>query len=459
MRGNLLRPLRGRPPGPMLDVTPDPAKEVTFKAMGLRGIFLFGLALLFLFFGGFGTWAALAPLETAAIAPGHVVVGSNVKVVQHLEGGIVGDILVREGSVVRQGDPVVILDETQPRATLAMVTSRVRHALAREARLIAERDGLPDIPFPQWLTDAAAETPEVPEILAAQRRIFASRRASVESQTAILKQRIAQYREEIAGLEGEIGAETEQLGLIQQELNDVQFLISKGLERRPRLLALQRQSADIEGSRARNRAAIARARQAIGEAELRILDLRTNLDREIAQELRDVQAEIADLEQQRRAAEDVLTRTVIRAPASGKVVNLKIFTAGGVIAPREPLMEIVPQDDQLIVEARVNPTDIDVVRAGLRAEVRLTAYTTRATPNLKGVIEHVSADRLVDERTGVPYFAARVVFAPEEAKQLNDVELYPGMPAEVMIVAGQRTPLSYLVQPLTSSFQRALRED
>ena len=452
-----LRPARGA----LVDITTRHRhnEPVTLRSMGLRTVFVSGITLLVLFFGGFGTWAALAPLETAAIAPGVVMVGSNVKIVQHLEGGIVGKILVREGSVVKEGDPVVILDETQPRATLSIVSSRLRHAAAREARLVAERDRLKQIPFPKWLVEQAGEDPEVAEILSAQKRIFDSRRESLESQTAILKQRIAQFREEISGLEAEIASQTKQLGLIEQEHDDVTFLVNKGLERRSRLLLLKRQMADIEGTRARNRSEIARAKQSIAESDLRIVDLATTFNADVVKELREVQAEMADLSEQRHAAEDVLTRTVIRAPESGKVVNLKLHTPGGVIAPREPLMEIVPAHDDLVIEARVSPNDIDIVHAGLPAQVRLTAFSTRSTPTLSGVVEHVSADRLIDERTGVPYYSARIIFSDEQEQKVEGIQLYPGMPAEAMIVAGQRTPLSYLLKPLTSSFERAMRED
>ena len=451
-------PSRGRlPTGPMLDVSPS-ATRVTMEGMGLRPVFITGLALILVFFGGFGTWAALAPLETAAIASGRVVVGSNVKVVQHLEGGIVSKILVAEGSVVKEGDPVVLLDETQPGSTLGVMQSRARHGAAREARLVAERDKLPQIKFPAWLL-AEAKDPEVAEIIGAQQRIFQSRREALASQTSILRQRVAQYKEEISGLEAEIVAETKQLELIQQELRDVQFLLEKGLERRPRFLALQRQAADIEGSRARNRSTIARSKQAIGETELRIVDLVTTQNAEVAKELREVQAEFADVLQQRRAAEDVMKRTVIRAPVSGTVVKLKFHTTGGVVAPREPLMEIVPVADTLVVEAQVSPNDIDIVHAGLRAQVRLTAFSTRSTPILDGEVETISADRLVDERTGMPYYSARIIFSDEQEQKVQDVQLYPGMPAEVMIVAGERTPLSYLIKPFSDSFSRAIRED
>lgn len=460
-----IRNALGRPRAPAQLTGPAPrdagggTPDVSMAAMGLRGTAIFGLIVVGIFFGVFGIWAAWASLETAAIAPGHVVVGSNRKVVQHLEGGIVRAILVREGTRVKEGDPLVELAETQPETTLGMVNVRLRHAAAREARLVAEREQHDTIAIPEWLAAETRSNADAAEIVAAQTRIFASRKSAVESQKSILLQRVAQYREEIAGLTAEIRAETEQLRLIADEVRDVEYLVQRGLERRSRLLQLQRQAADIEGSRARNRALVARAKQSIGETELRIIDLTTNMTREVNEELREVQADLADLWERQRAAQDIMTRTVIRAPVAGIVVNLKIFTSGGVIAPREPLMEIVPVDDDLVVEARVDPSNIDSVHAGLRANVRFTAFTARNVETIEGHVERVSADSLVDERSGLTYYTARVTFDQEERARLGGLELYPGMPAEVMIIAGERTALSYIMRPLLTSFGRAMRED
>lgn len=452
------RPTGGPPAGRELYRPVADRPEVSDESIGIRKPILFGVALIAVFFGGFGTWAALAPLDSAAIAPGTVVVGGSRKAIQHLEGGIVSEVKVEEGTQVKAGDPLIVLDETQPGSSLAMVRGRLRTALALEARLTAERDGKDEMTLPDWLEEEAGQNATVAEVVAAQQRIFASRREAVESQKSILQQRVAQYQEEIRGLQGEIASQTSQLGLIQQELQDVRFLLEKGLARRPRLLALEREASNIQGARARNQAAIARAKQAIGEAELRMVDLDTNFRREVVEELREVQTEIADLWEKNRSAEDIMTRTVLRAPVSGIVVGLNVFTEGAVIKPGETLMEIVPQDDALIVEARIDPNDIDVVHAGLGAQVRLTAFSQRTSPILDGQVETVSADRMVDERTGIPYYTARVRLDHEEGREVQEMELYPGMPAEVMIVTGERTPLSYLVRPLIYSFNRALRE-
>lgn len=429
------------------------------SGMGYRGALLFGLVVLAVFFGGFGTWAALAPLESAAVATGRVVVEGNRRTVQHLEGGIIGEILVREGSIVEAGDALIVLDETQSRSMYGIVHGRRLQAAAREARLLAERDGLDTIAFPAWLVELARSDSEIEGILAAQRRILASNRDRFESQAAILKKRSDQFREEIVGLQAEIRAADQELVHIREELEDVRFLVERGLGRKARLLALQRQEAEITGRRARNVAAIARARQSISESELRISDLESTRLNEVVQELREVQAELGDLRERGMAAEDVLTRTVIRAPVSGEVVNLRVFTPGGVIAPGEAVLDIVPLDETRIIQAQVDPNDIDSVYRGLDAKIRLSSLSARITPTLDGVVETVSADRLVDERTGRAFYETRIRLKPGELAKLGGVSLYPGMPAEVMIITGTRTALDYLIRPISGTISRGMRED
>ncbi len=432
--------------------------KIEDRARGVRGPLLFGIAIVVAFFGVFGAWAALAPLDSAAIAGGTLIVDSNRKAIQHLEGGIVSEINVKEGAVVKAGDPLVTLDVTQPESSLGVVRGRLRAALALEARLIAERDRQPKIAFPERLLQDATKDAEVAELMSAQQRIFVSRKESIESQVAILKQRVYQFNEEIKGLQGEIAAQTRQLELIKQELRDVEFLLNKGLERRQRYLNLQRQEAEIEGNRGRNIAGVARSRQAIAEAELRIVDLTTNMQREVVEQLRDVQTEIQDFSQKERAAADIMRRTVIRAPVAGTVVNIKVFTEGGVVPAGGTLMELVPSKDRIIVDAKIDPNDIDIVHPGMKAQVRLTAFSARLAPILDGTVQTVSADRLLDERNGYPYYTARITFAPEEEQEVKDLTLYPGMPAEVMLIAGERTPLSYLMKPVFDSFRRSMKE-
>ena len=424
----------------------------------IRGPVTLGLAVVFLFFGVFGAWAALAPLQSAAIAPGVVSVDSSRKTVQHLEGGIVGEILVREGDEVEAGQVLIKLDEVQASATRELLRGRLITATSLQARLEAERRGKDGIDFPDWL---AAETEDATarEVMAAQYSIFEARRESLRGQVAILEQRISQFDEEIGGLEGQIAAEDRQIRLIAEEVRDLQTLVEKGLARRPRLLELERQAAEIQGSRHQNQARLARVRQQIGEAKLRISELRTQRDNEIVEELREVQSELLDLTERMRAASDVLARTEIRAPISGTVVGLQVHTAGGVIAPRERLMDIVPSEDSLIVEARVNPVDIDVVRQGLLARVMFSAFSQRNQLPIDGIVNSVSADSLLDDRSGESYYLARVALTGDVRAVLEDAELTPGMQADVIIVTGERTALQYLMKPLVQSFNRALREE
>lgn len=431
----------------VLSPRPTPAPVPLLAA--LRGPLLAGGFVGLAFFGGFGGWAALAPLDSAAIAPGVVKVESNRKAVQHLEGGIVGAILARDGARVEAGQPLILLDETRPRAALEMLKVQRAAAAALAARFAAERDGAESVSFPGWLAGG-------PEAIA-EENVFRARRQALEGQTAILTQRIAQHREEIAALSAEIEAATTQSELIAEEIADVASLYRKGLERKARLLALQRQAAEIEGQRNRNSAMIAKVRQDIGEAELQIVELRTAMLNEAVQGLRETQEKLAKLEEEMRAAEDVLARTVIAAPVSGVVVDLQVHAVGAVIQPGQMLMDIVPQDERLVVDARVEPADIDSVRAGLLAQVKVTAFNQRFTPALEGRVKWVSADSLTDERTGQRYYVARVELSEDAGADAPEA-LQPGMPTEVMIATGSRTALDYLMSPLVRAIDRAGRE-
>ena len=427
------------------------------QGTGVRGAILAGSAIIALFFGGLGIWAAVAPLESAAIAPGSVSVDTNRKTIQHLEGGIVGTILVRDGEVVRQGQVLIRLDVTSPLATLDLLKDRRLAAQALKARLIAERDGRAEIQFPDNLMKQISE-PKVKETLDGQINIFQARLRASAGQIKIQEQRIAQILEVIVGLQGQIRAEDTQQNLIESEITDVKMLFDKGLVRKPRLLELQRRFAEIEGNRNLHQAEIARARERIGEAQTQIAEIRTNLLNEVAIELRQVQTELFDLAERIRTADDVLGRTDIRAPLSGTVVDLQVHTRGGVIAPGAALMDIVPSNEKLVIEANVDPIDIDVVYPGLEAQVMLTAFSMRNAKPLKGLVTSVSADRLIDERTGQAYYRARIELTEDPAKAFEGATLYPGMPAEVMIITGARTALGYIFKPISTSFNRAFRE-
>ena len=427
------------------------------KAPKIGKVVFAGGLVIGVFFGGLGLWAGLAPLDSAAIAPGAVTVDTNRKTIKHLEGGIVGNILVRDGDVVKAGQALIRLDETRPRATLELLYGRRIATVALRARLLAERDGKTIIEFPDWLL-AKRENPNVSEAMDGQVNIFQARQQAVLGRIRIQEQRIGQLSEEISGLRGQITAENTQLRLIASEARDVKTLVDKGLARRSRLLALQRQQAEIEGSRSRNIASIARAEQSIGETNSRISDLKTEMLNDVVLQLREAESEIFDLAERIPAAEDVLKRTEITAPLPGTIVDLQVHTPGGVIGPGERLMDIVPSGERLVVEARIDPNDIDVVHPGLAALVNLTAFSSRNTLPIDGEVTSVSADRLLDERTGQPYYLARVRLTGDLAKSLDGAALYPGMSAEVMIKTGAGTLVDYIFKPLSSSLNRAFRQ-
>jgi len=426
--------------------------------MGIRTPVLLGLAIIAVFFGGLGAWAALAPLDSASIASGRVVVEGNRKTIQHLEGGIIERIAVRDGVRVAPGDLLVQLEKTQPQARLAILLGRKAAAQALEARLIAERDGASSVAYPASLA-GHSNNPDYAGFIEAQDNIFRSRRQALDGEISILTQRIAQFREEITGLHGQVRSEERQLALIRDELAGLRELFEKGFAPRTRILALEREAARIDGDRNQNIANIARAHQSIGEAELRINELKTSLAKEAIGLLRDVQAELFDLEEQALAAADVLRRTEVRAPIAGTVVGLQFHTAGGVVRPGEPLMDIVPSGEKLVIEAQVRPGDIDVIEAGQKAQVRFTAFNRRSTVPFDGEVETISADSLVDKATNARYYVARVRLADGFETQLEGKPLTPGMQAEVLIVTGAQTAMDYMLRPIERSLVRAFREE
>jgi HlyD family type I secretion membrane fusion protein len=424
----------------------------------IRAPLLAGLLFLLVFFLGFGAWAALAPLSSAAVAPGAVRVESNRKTVQHLEGGIIEELRVKDGDLVRAGQVLIRLDRTQAAAHHDALLHHHASLRAEEARLIAERDGRDRIAFGDEL-ESRRDDPPVAEILAGQESIFATRRRSYRGQIEILRQRVEQLRSQIAGLGAQVASEDQQLALIAEETADVDSLVGKGLERKSRLLSLRREAAELAGSRGEHTAEIARAEQAIGETGLEMLNLADRLAAEVAEALQEVQGELAGIEEELHAAKDVLRRREIRAPIPGTVMGLQFFTDGGVIEPGVPILDVVPRGEKLVIEAQVSPLDIDTVKPGLPAQVRLTAFKQRRTPTLDGRVVQVSADRVADEQAGVVYYKADVEIDPTELARLEGVALYPGMPAEVLIQTGERTLADYLFAPILDSFARALREE
>lgn len=427
-------------------------------ALAHRSIML-GVVLSVLLFGVVGVWAALWPLATGAIAPGKVVLDTNRKTIQHLEGGIVKEILVREGQTVKAGDVLVRLDATTANAHRDVQRSQYISARATEARLIAERDGATSITFPQELLALEGRDAEVTEQLDTQRRLFLTRQTNLKEQMQALQQRVNQGQEEIAGLRQQVTAASEQLRLLNEEIAMVQSLVNSGNAVRSRLLALQRSAAQISGQRGEATANIGRVNQQMSEARVMLANKKTEFNNQVVAELKDAQVQASSLAEQLRSAQAIAQRIDITAPLTGQVVGLNVHTVGGVIAPGEKLMDIVPSDDKLVIEAQVNPQDIDNVHDGLKARVRLTAYKQRRIRPVDGKVITVSADRFDEPQTGRAYFTARVEIPASEIDSLGNVALTPGMPAEVLIITGSRTMLSYLLDPIRYGFGRAFREE
>lgn len=423
----------------------------------VRGPKLLGYGVILLFFGAGGAWATLATLASAAVAPGLVSPDGNRKTVEHLEGGIVREIHVAEGDRVTAGQPLLILEDVKARADFEELQERLAHLVSVEARLLAELAGADSISPPEESEDLRNEI--LQPALSAQTRLFESRLATLRGREQILGQRILQLKAEIQGLENVIAAENEQLELIWQEIEGVEILYNKGLSPLPKLLALKRAEAGVRAERASNQARIARHEQSIGETRLQLLTLREQQREQVAEELSQVRTELAAVRSQLPARKDTLSRTVVSAPLDGTVMNVKVTTATGVVEPGEPLLELVPAEAQLVVDAQVNPTDMDTIVAGQTARVIFPAYGQRNLPQIFGTLRSISADRLVNERTGKPYFLAKVEIDPAELERIApDVKLVPGMSADVMILTGERTVLDYLLRPFTESITKSFRE-
>lgn len=412
---------------------------------------------IFLSFGLFFIWAIYSPLESAAIAVGKLSSEGKQKSIEHLEGGLIESIQIVEGQFVRAGDVLISLDKTQAKATLSILEMRQFAEIALLDRLEAEKKQEQVITFSNNLV--STQNSDVKEILESQRRIFEEKRTVLSEKEAMLNKQVAQYEAEKSGLTSEIHYLNKRIAITQEDIDSYLMLKKKGItEGKIRLNALRRQLAELMGERSKNRAAISRSEQKISETHLRKKALRADADSEVVQELREVQSILFDLEEKVLAAKDILQRTDIRAPVSGLVVGLQVHTVGSVVSPGEALMGIVPDQKELVVEARISPMDIDIVRVGLPANVRLTSLSSRNFHPIEGEVTKVSADRFVDERTADAYYEAEVKITGDLSEWEAGQFLYPGMPAEVMILTGKRTPIEYLLDPLSASFNRAFKE-
>lgn len=414
-----------------------------------------GLLIFFLVFGVFGVWASVAPIDGAAHAPGTVIVRSNRQVVQHLEGGIVSEIRARNGDRVEAGDPLLVLDNTQSLAQLEIARAQYIALRALEARLIAERDGLDQVEFPLELS--ALEGEAMME-MASQQAVFQTRKNSLEGSIEVLEQRIDQLESRLDGMRAMRQSREDLAASFAEELDDVTALLAEGFSDKNRLRELQRSAATLRGEAAELTANISSTEMEIGETRLQILQQEREFQNEVAGLLSETQTDIRDVSERMNALRDVVSRTVITAPVTGIVNGLQIHTIGGVISSGNPIADIVPQAEELIVEARVAPIDIDRVMVGQQATIRFSSFSS-SVPNIVGEVIHVSADSFTDQNTGASYYTARVEVTPEGLTELGSLTLVPGMPAEVFIATGSRTLMQYLMKPFSNAIARSFRED
>jgi HlyD family type I secretion membrane fusion protein len=423
----------------------------------VRGVSFAGVAVIVLAFGVLGTWAAIAPLDSAVISNGILVSQTNRKVVQHFEGGIISQIFVHEGETIERGQILYRLEDTQPRANVDLYRSQLDAAYAKEARLAAEQVSSDKINFPpelaQRMSDAIVE-----RAVADQTRQFEQRKASLREQIEILRTRIKQSMAEIDGLHQQEIGNSDQINLIEDEVSGLELLYQKGLAPKTRLRSLQRERARLEGDRGRAEAEQAKATDHIKEDELQIKQLTEKVQEEVAKDLVDLEDKIVGLREKLTIAKDVLSRLDIVSPESGTAQNLRFFTVGAVIKAGETLLEIVPQRDKLIVHGHVSPLDVDKIGPAMSAEVRFPSFHSRILPIIHGVVESISRDRLVDETTKEPYFLALVSLRDAEIPSDFRAGMTAGLPAQVIISTGERTVLQYLYRPLASSFRITFRE-
>jgi len=432
-------------------------QPISDSRQSIRRHVLAGLVIVIVLAGGVGGWAGTMKLSGAIIAPGTVVVESNIKKVQHPTGGIIGELRVHDGDRVKKGDIVVRLDDTVTRANLAIVSKGLDELAARKARLESERDSRDTVKFPADLL-ARADAPGVAAILDGERKLFNLRRNARVGQKAQLRQRIEQLKEEIRGLQAQRESKEKEIKLIEREKEGVYELWKQKLVQLTKLTQLEREATRLQGEAAQLVAQTAQTAGKISETELQILQIDRDLSSEVAKETREIDAKIGEFVERKITAEDQLKRIDIRAPQDGTVFQSNVHTVGGVITAGEPIMLIVPDADTLTVEARVNPQDIDQIQVGHTALLRMSAFNLRSTPEINGTVTRISADTTTDQRTGQSYYTIRIAMPPKEVARLGDVKIVPGMPVEAFVQTGERTMLSYLAKPLHDQMMRMFRE-
>ena len=416
-----------------------------------------GMAVLLGTVGVLGTWSYLAPIDSAASASGFVTVKSHSKTVQHLDGGIVKELIVKDGDIVNEGDVLLTLDGAEIKAQLEILRGQQITFAAQVARLSAERDGLSQVLYPaevQNLSDA-----RVVEAQQSENQIFRARKNAHDGEVSVLNQRISQLNSRIQGLDGQKNSKQALKASYTEEAKDLRELLAEGFADKQRLRDLERSLAAAVGEIASLSAEIASSEMQIGETRLQILQIQKQFQEEVANKLSEVQAQLYDINQRLTATTDKVNRIQIKAPSGGRVMGLSVHNVGSVITPGRPILDIVPQGEELVIDARVSPMDIDRVHVGLVAEVRFSAFKQALTPKMQGKLINLSADKLTDERTGAPYYSAKIEITPDSYAKLGNLELLPGMPADVLINTGERTVFEYLMQPITNAFARAFIED
>ncbi|MEL6370545.1 MAG: HlyD family type I secretion periplasmic adaptor subunit [Pseudomonadota bacterium] len=437
---------------PVEDTGPKPASEGYFVKLGL--------AVITFVFGGIFLWSVLAPIDSAIVAPGQIVVETNRKEIQHLEGGVVGAIQVKEGDKVTAGQVVARLEDTVQKANVALLDGQLTELYARRARLEAERDGVDAMAEPRGVEEILATNAFAGKI-AGQLALFQARRQTRSTQVSLLNESVTQQKKRIQGFNAQIRSLREQKALIKEELDGVRTLLEQGFASKTQLRELEREEKRLNGESGSLRAGVAEADSLISEAQIEIERLAELGREEAITELRDVEVSIAEAEERRVTALDALRRTEIRSPQAGRVLNLAVFTVGGVIGPGQPLMEIVPGGDRLLVSARVAPQDVDKVRMGQETLVRFSTFGSRQTPEATGLVKTISADSIIDEMTGMSFYNVTVELPADDelAQILRGETLVPGMPVETFIRTGSKSAISYLLKPLTDSMARSLREE
>lgn len=424
-----------------------------------RGPIFFGVFFIWFFFGMFSLWGLTGKIESAAVAKGTIVVESNRKAIQHLEGGIVKKILVKDGDRVEKGQPLVILDETSAISELKQIKQKLRALQLLKLRIQTELDGKEKISL----------TPEIKNIFAGEKnlqRLINHENLQLEShidafknEVEILERRIKQRESEKKGFQLQANAALKQIDILKEERDIKEKLFKKGYASKSSVRRIEKKIAELEGDFGEYNAKVAKVEQHIFETKLEIEKLKNEHMEAHNQKLDELNVEVSNLNEELVASKDIVDRHIIKSPQDGVITNVKYHTTGGVIAPGATIMEVVPQNDHLIIDAKIKPNDIDVVNAGLPARVKLSAFKVKKVPILHGKVKYVSPDQLTEPTTNAPYFLAEVEIDNDQLAKESDISLYPGMQAEVLIVTGSRTFFEYLIQPIQDTMRRAFREE